>query len=208
MKRRTLTACSCLRSLTISLALLATTTFASPEVLPSPPVFDGRDGLQPSMRISYSHIVETPTAPAFHPLWVASEGWHERGRSVTIYRCRFGNRKEAKEWILSDGNPGKKHFLKTAQGTWDDTPVAGQTSVCIPARSLGIDILMFVMDKEFVFMDYAHPAFQNSTSMSRLLTMAHAVEAKIQARNESGANEPEADGVPTTLTLSVSSTKS
>jgi len=188
------------RSLAIPLILFATTlSVPAQEVLPSPPVFDGRDGLQPPLRLSHSNIVETSKPTPGYPLWVASEGWHGRTRYVTIHRTRFATRKEAMDSILSSRTIGKSSS-QAADGRWDSTPVAGQISLSIPARTVGTDILMFVMDKEFVFIDYAHPALESPTSMGRLQAIAKAVETNILARNESGANEPERDSEPPALT--------
>jgi hypothetical protein len=64
----------------------------------------------------------------------------------------------------------------------------------ISAPAIGLDSVMFVQDKEFVYLEYVHSTSQNSTSRDRMIQqIGRVVLANIRARHESGENEADED---------------
>ena len=141
-----------------------------------------------------------------YPIWDAIESWgsEKAGRTISIRRSRFRSRREAIDNIRSSNNPGANLFRLVARGKWDTATTLGQRSVTVQAPGIGMDAVMFVLDKQFVFLEVRHPVSQNATSRTYLLQIGQALESSIRARRESGEDEPDPDNIPPTITISPS----
>lgn len=159
---------------------------------PAPTIFDGQDGLQPPLTLRSSTLEKVSQIKPGYPIWDAIENWGnvKTGRVIFIRRSRFRSRQEAIDNIRSSINPGANLFRLVARGKWDTEPRLGQRSVTVQAPGAGLDAVMFVLDKQFIFLEVRHRPAQNTKSLTYLLRIGKSLEASIRARHESGEDEP------------------